>query len=68
MPLPSPPERTKLRKDMMGLTLREAASEIGVTARTLWRWEHGEDPNPKNHRKYQVTLQRWRQIIDSAAI
>src|SRR5215472_10108672 len=52
VPLPSPEERLKLRKDLMGLTIKQAAHEVGVSPRTIWRWEHGQDENmrPENHR------------------
>lgn len=64
-PLPSPEERKKLRLQM-GLSYREAAKEIGVTYRTLWRWEH-EDLHlrPDSHRKYQAALRRWKEVIES---
>jgi DNA-binding XRE family transcriptional regulator len=49
----------------MGITLREAASEVGVSARTYLRWEWGDvNPSPKNHRKYQQQLQQWQDAVE----
>lgn len=64
--LPSPEECKQLRI-RMGLTYRKAAVEIGVTYRTLWRWEHEKNLTllPENHRKYQTALRRWKDIIDN---
>jgi transcriptional regulator with XRE-family HTH domain len=65
LPLPSPEERTKLRI-AMGLSFAKAASEIGVSARSVWRWEHGQDAmTPDNHRSYQQALKRWKDVIES---
>ena len=65
--LPSLEERKHLRRDLMGLTIAEAAKEIGVTARTIQRWEHGTNKlQPDNHRKYQAALQRWRDMVEAA--
>jgi DNA-binding XRE family transcriptional regulator len=49
----------------MGLTLKEAAFEVGVSARTYLRWEWGDtSPSPKNHRKYQQQLQQWQDAVE----
>jgi transcriptional regulator with XRE-family HTH domain len=63
--LPSLDERGKLRK-AMGLSYSKAASEIGVSARSVWRWEHEECAlNPENHRAYQRVLKRWKEVIEN---
>jgi predicted transcriptional regulator len=65
LPLPSPEERRKLR-DQMGITRKDASSEVGVTVRTYLRWETGEvEPTPTHHRKYQEQLQQWREAVNS---
>jgi DNA-binding XRE family transcriptional regulator len=64
-PLPDIEERVKLRKHLMQLTATEAAQEIGVDERTLRRWEKGYPLTAKNHRKYQVALQRWREATET---
>jgi transcriptional regulator with XRE-family HTH domain len=65
LPLPSPGERVKLRESM-GLSFEKAAQEIGVSARSVWRWEHGKDNmTPDNHRAYQKALKRWKEIIEN---
>lgn len=64
--LPPPEERAELRIKM-GLTCKTAAQELGVTARTVWRWEHHNTHlHPGNHRKYQQALKRWRQAIENS--
>ena len=64
LPLPSTDIRRSLR-DAMGLTLKEAASEVGVSARTYLRWEWGDvNPSPGNHRKYQQQLQTWQDAVE----
>lgn len=63
--LPLPPTDTRrMLRDAMGLTLKDAASEVGVSARTYLRWEWGDvNPSPRNHRKYQSQLQTWQDAI-----
>ena len=64
LPLPATDTRRSLR-DAMGLTLKEAASEVGVSARTYLRWEWGDtNPSPKNHRRYQQQLQQWQDAVE----
>lgn len=59
-PLPEVKRRRELRREIMGLTIAEAAAEIGVSPRTYARWESGAGtPAPANHRAYQVQLRRW---------
>lgn len=63
--LPPPKERAELRKKM-GHTCKTAAQELGVTARTIWRWEHQNTSlHPGNHRKYQQALKRWSEAIQN---
>jgi DNA-binding XRE family transcriptional regulator len=64
LPLP-PTETRRALRDAMGITLREAAFEVGVSARTYLRWEWGDvNPAPKNHRKYQQQLQQWQDAVE----
>lgn len=64
LPLP-PTETRRALRDAMGLTLKEAAFEVGVSARTYLRWEWGDtSPSPKNHRKYQQQLQQWQDAVE----
>ncbi len=63
--LPIPHDRRYYRL-AMGLTLQQAASEIGVSARQYHRWEQGATPNPGNHRKYSAQLKGWAREIHSA--
>lgn len=65
LPLPSPEERYKLRKQLMGLTIAQAAGELGVAPNSLRRWEKGYPLTAGNHRKYQAAIQRWQETIDS---
>jgi DNA-binding XRE family transcriptional regulator len=63
LPLPPTDTRRNLR-DAVGLTLREAAAEIGVSARTYLRWEWGDtEPRAGNHKKYQQQLQQWQDAL-----
>lgn len=64
LPLP-PTETRRALRDAMGLTLKEAALEVGVSARTYLRWEWGDtNPSPRNHRKYQQQLQQWQDAVE----
>jgi DNA-binding XRE family transcriptional regulator len=66
LPLP-PTETRRALRDAMGLTLKEAAGEVGVSARTYLRWEWGDvNPNPDNHRKYQQQLQQWQDTVEES--
>lgn len=62
LPLPIPFDRRYYRV-WMGLTLKQAASELGVSARTYIRWEQGATPNPENHRKYSTQLETWKRKV-----
>lgn len=64
LPLPSPEERRKLREELMGLTLEQAAAEMEVSVGSLTRWEKGLPMRANNHRRYQATIARWRETID----
>lgn len=63
LPLPPPEERRELRK-LMGLTLKQAAAQLDVSARTYSRWEWGDaEPVPGNHRAYYNQLQSWKKAV-----
>jgi DNA-binding XRE family transcriptional regulator len=60
LPLPgTPSDRREIRRDM-GVTIKDAASELGVSARTYLRWEHGAKPSLENQRKYGDQIRAWR--------
>lgn len=64
LPLPSPDERRKLR-DQMGVSRKAAAAELGVSVRTLLRWELGDtEPTASHHRKYEEMLRQWKDAVD----
>lgn len=60
--LPIPYDR-KYYRIAMGLTRRQAAEQIGISARTLLRWEQGEQPNPGNHRRYAALIDEWKKKL-----
>jgi transcriptional regulator with XRE-family HTH domain len=64
-PLPSLPVDRRSHRLKMGLTLKQAAAEIGVSARTYLRWEQGATPNPGNLRRYSAQLQEWERKVQS---
>src|SRR5690606_32916116 len=58
--LPSPAERLKRRK-RAGLSRAEFAEELGVTATTMWRWEHGAaEPHGERRATYAEKLKALR--------
>lgn len=63
IPLPPPWERKHLRKKM-GISIADAAGQLGVSARTYSRWEHGaNEPNPDHHRAYRALMEDWEAAI-----
>lgn len=59
LPLPPPSRRRFLRKTM-GVTVREAAAELKVSARTYSRWEKGTTGLlSDHHRAYHELLAKW---------
>lgn len=49
----------------MGITRKQAAAEIGVSARTYLRWEWGDtDPTPEHRRAYHKQLMKWKKAVD----
>jgi DNA-binding transcriptional regulator YiaG len=60
--LPIPFDR-KYYRHAMGLSRQQAAEQIGISPRTLLRWEQGQPPNPGNHRRYAVILDEWKKKI-----
>jgi transcriptional regulator with XRE-family HTH domain len=63
--LPNPNDR-KCYREAMGLTRRQAGDQIGISARTLLRWEQGQPPNPGNHRRYAALLNEWKKKLHIA--
>lgn len=62
--LPDPDERHSLRL-RVGITRRDAARKLGVSDRTLERWEEGRGPGLKNHRRYYEQLAGWRRLLEA---
>lgn len=49
----------------MGMTIREAAKEIGVSQNTYSFWERGvRKPKPDHHRAYYSQLSGWQEAIN----
>ena len=42
-------EHVRKRRFDLGLLQAQVAERIGVTASTVWNWEHGRSPDPKHH-------------------
>lgn len=61
--LPPPAVRRGLRL-AMGITVRKAAAEIGVTEVTYHYWEHGKrTPLADNLRAYHSQLSAWQEAL-----
>lgn len=61
--LPPPAERRRLRR-RFGFTQEGLAEMIGISIRTLYRWETGKDvksPNDPHYRDYAVLLAAWKE-------
>ena len=65
LPLP-PPHVCRDMRQAMGITLAEAAREIGVAEHTYMRWELGQHaPSLRHHRRYQAQLDDWRDALNA---
>jgi transcriptional regulator with XRE-family HTH domain len=63
--LPSPARRRKLRL-AVGLTIIQAAAEMGVDRNTFSRWERGlVTIRPEDHHKYAAQLAGWQHAVDA---
>lgn len=47
-------------REKLDLTQEQLAQVLGVTARTVSRWEHGAIPQPLARR----AIQRWQKVLD----
>lgn len=57
--LPDAAQRRAIRKGA-GLTIVQAAAILGVSPRTLLRWERDYcEPRPANYRAYAEQLRQW---------
>jgi DNA-binding transcriptional regulator YiaG len=56
--LPTAPERKRLRL-AFGVTQDDLANSLGVTPRTVRRWENGMDPTGQALTEYASLLARW---------
>ncbi len=56
--LPPPLKRKRLR-ERFGITQEEIATEMGVTPRTIRRWETGASPVGHKRVKYAEILNSW---------
>lgn len=62
--LPDPSRRRALR-ELMGITIRQAACELGVSSVSYAFWERGErTPRPEHLRAYYSQLCAWREAAD----
>lgn len=58
-PLPEPAERVRLRM-LFAVTQAELASEMHVTRKTVYAWEHGiSEPGGSNRQRYAALLAAW---------
>lgn len=63
--LPDVEERALLRK-AMGVTIREASMEIGVSTTSYTFWERGARvPRAAHLRAYYAQLYRWYQAVNA---
>jgi predicted transcriptional regulator len=60
--LPSPRERRRIR-ETAGVSIREAAEAVGVTAMSFWSWESGEvQPTRANAITYRRLLDALEEV------
>jgi transcriptional regulator with XRE-family HTH domain len=63
--LPDPDVRKKLRTSM-GVTIRAAAAELGVSTTSYSFWESDErTPKPEHLRAYHAQLSRWLEAVEN---
>jgi transcriptional regulator with XRE-family HTH domain len=69
LPLLPPPEIRKKLRTAMGVTIRAASAELGVSNVSYTFWERGtRTPNPEHLRAYHAQLSRWQEaVIDSVS-
>jgi DNA-binding XRE family transcriptional regulator len=60
-PIPDlpPPIRRKRLREHFGVTQDEIAAEIGVTTRTIRRWESDSNPTGQVRIAYAAILKTW---------
>lgn len=59
-PLPPASERVRLRK-AVGLTQDQVADALGVSVRSVRRWEQGIDPRGSPAKEYSQLLNTWKE-------
>ena len=52
------PYRIKMLRETLLLTLEEMASMVGVTQRTVWRWEHNQAKPRARHCRRMATMEQ----------
>ena len=53
-------ERLKLARILRGLTVEEAAEQLGFSRRALSSWEHGKhEPHPLHKQRIDEFASRW---------
>lgn len=66
--LPPPAERERIRRESRA-ALRDMASELGVSAMTVSRWERGEsEPRFEHAARYGRLLAQLRAATDAARV
>lgn len=69
-PLPElpPADERKALREKMGISIRTAAKDIGVSANTYSKWEKDlSTPVPANLRVYYSQLFGWQRAIDEVS-
>lgn len=62
--LPPPKKRYELRR-RMGVTQKDAAEHLGVSANSFGYWERGDrQPDPVHIRVYYSQLYAWQQAVN----
>jgi DNA-binding transcriptional regulator YiaG len=54
-----PPARRRALRELYGVTQTELAAILGVTTRSVSRWESGANPTGPNLFRYSAILTRW---------
>lgn len=65
LPLLPPPEVRRKLREAVGVTIRDASQEIGVSNVSYAYWERGSrTPKPDHLRAYHAQLSRWQEAVE----